>query len=108
MTLKNIIYPAILFGLLSCSSKKAQEEQQPAERTTTEVENKATEVKTKLLEYQDFSYELISNGTIAALNKAELRFRSQEIIRKIYVKNGDRVTKGQKIAELDKFQLETA
>jgi RND family efflux transporter MFP subunit len=88
-------------------SKKEQAEQ-TGEKTTTNVEDKATEVKTKLLEYQDFSYELISNGTIAAMNKAELRFQSQEIIRKIYVKNGDYVTKGQKLAELDKFKLEIA
>jgi RND family efflux transporter MFP subunit len=105
MTLRSIIYPAIVFCLLSCSSKKAQEEQS-GEKATTNVEDKATEVKTKLLEYQDFSYELISNGTIAAVNKADLRFQPQEVIRKIYVKNGDRVTKGQKLAELDKFKLE--
>lgn len=107
MTLRCIIYPAIAICLLSCSSKKAQEEQS-GETKTTNVENKATEVKTKLLEYQDFNYELISNGTVAAMNKAELRFQTQEIIRKIYVKNGDRVTKGQKLAELDRFKLEIA
>jgi RND family efflux transporter MFP subunit len=104
MTFKRIIYPVIIFCLFSCSSKKAQEEQ--SGETTTNVENKATEVRTKLLKYQDFSYELISNGTIAAMNKAELRFQSQEIIRKIFVKNGDKVIKGQKLAELDKFKLE--
>jgi RND family efflux transporter MFP subunit len=107
MTLKNIIYPVIVFYLLSCSSKKA-EEGQSGEKTTTKVEDIATEVKTKLLEYQDFNYELISNGKIAAISKAELQFQSQEIVRKIYVKNGDKVTKGQKLAELDKFKLEIA
>jgi RND family efflux transporter MFP subunit len=93
---------------LSCSSKKKQEEQPGEKTTTTNVENKATEVKTKLLEYQDFNYELISNGTVAAMNKAELRFQTQEVILKIHVKNGDRVTKGQKLAELDKFKLKIA
>lgn len=106
MMQKNIIYPVIVFCLLSCSAKKTQEEQ-PGDKTT-KVEDKATEVKTKLLEYQDFNYELISNGTVAAMNRAELRFQTQEVIRKIYVKNGDRVTKGQKIAELDRFKLEIA
>jgi RND family efflux transporter MFP subunit len=107
MTLKCIIYPVVVFCLLSCSPKKA-EEKQTGEQTTTNVENKATEVRTKLLEYQDFNYELISNGKIAVMNKAELKFQSQEIIRKIYVKNGDHVKKGQKLAELDKFKLEIA
>jgi RND family efflux transporter MFP subunit len=109
MTLKSIISPVIVFCLLSCSSKK-DEEKQPGElkTTTTNVEDKATDVKVKLLEYQDFNYELISNGKVASINKADLKFQSQEIIRKIYVKNGIRVTKGQKLAELDKFKLEIA
>jgi RND family efflux transporter MFP subunit len=107
MTLKSIIYPAIVLCLLSCSSKK-EEAELSGKKTTTNVEDKATEVKTKLLEYQDFNYELISNGKIAAMNKAELRFQSQEIIRKIHVRNGNKVTKGQKLAELDKFKLEMA
>jgi multidrug efflux pump subunit AcrA (membrane-fusion protein) len=61
----------------------------------------------KRLEYADFSYELISNGTVVAMQKADLRFQSQEVIQKIYVKNGDKVSKGQKIAELSRFKLET-
>jgi RND family efflux transporter MFP subunit len=108
MTLRCIIYPAIVFCLLSCSSKKDGEQQSEELKTTTDVEDKATDVKAKLLEYQDFNYELISNGKVAAMNKADLKFQSQEIIRKIYVRNGDKVTKGQKIAELDKFKLEIA
>ena len=39
-------------------------------------------------------------------SKADLRFETSEVIARIYVKNGDRVYKGQKLAELDKFRLE--
>lgn len=101
----------ILFGialvsvLFSCSSNKANEEEDN-EKVTEIAEDKSVEVKAKLLEYNDFNYELISNGTIAALNKADLRFQSQEHIVKIYVKNGERVKKGQKLAELDNFKLQ--
>ncbi|WP_336617600.1 biotin/lipoyl-binding protein, partial [Bacteroides acidifaciens] len=41
-----------------------------------------------------------------ARSKADLRFETGEVIARIYVKNGDRVHKGQKLAELDKFRLE--
>ncbi|GHT61465.1 cation efflux system protein [Bacteroidia bacterium] len=101
---------ALFFALtlLSCSGNKEKEATESDEKVSEVKDDKPVEVKARLLEYTDFSYELISNGTIAALHKAGLRFQSQEIIRKIYVKNGDRVIKGQKIAELDKFRLEIA
>ena len=57
------------------------------------------------LKRQAFSHELVSNGKIVARGKADLRFETAEIIEKIYVKNGDFVKKGQKLAELDKFKL---
>ncbi|WP_336617911.1 biotin/lipoyl-binding protein, partial [Bacteroides acidifaciens] len=41
-----------------------------------------------------------------ARSKADLRFETGEVIARIYVKNGDRVHQGQKLAELDKFRLE--
>ena len=94
--------------LASCSSGKDKDKEKgkEAEEKTTEVKDQPVEVKTFKLEYRDFNYELISNGTVMAMNKADLRFRSQELIRKIHVKNGQAVTAGQKIAELDKFRLE--
>jgi multidrug efflux pump subunit AcrA (membrane-fusion protein) len=94
----------LLFG--SCSGNKEKEERD--ENVSEMRDDKPVSVKVKPLEYTYFSYELISNGTIAAMQKAGLQFQSQEIIRKIYVKNGQTVTKGQKNAELDKFKLETA
>lgn len=93
--------------LYSCSSEKDNKKEED-EKITQIADDKPVEVKAKLLEYEDFNYELISNGTIAALNKADLRFQSQDIISKIYVKNGQRVTKGQKLAELDRFKLENS
>jgi RND family efflux transporter MFP subunit len=97
-----------LLLLCSCSEKKEKDSEEQDEKVTEVKDDKPVPVKVKRLEYGNFSYELISNGTVAAMQKAELKFQSQEIVRKIYVKNGVRVTKGQKIAELDKFKLETA
>lgn len=60
------------------------------------------------LELTDFHHELIANGVVSARNRADLRFQLSENIAAIYVKNGDRVTKGQKIAMLDQFKLQNA
>ena len=57
------------------------------------------------LKRQTFNHELVSNGKVVAGGMADLRFESSGIVAQIYVKNGDRVRKGQKLAELDKFRL---
>jgi RND family efflux transporter MFP subunit len=94
--------------LISCSENKEKATAENEEKTIEVKDDKPVLVKAQRLEYTDFSYELISNGTVAAMQKADLKFQSQEIIQKIYVKNGNSVTKGQKIAELDKFRLTSA
>ncbi|MDR1582920.1 MAG: efflux RND transporter periplasmic adaptor subunit [Prevotellaceae bacterium] len=99
---------ALLLLLSSCGGNKGKEAEEREEKMSEMKDDKPVAVKVKRLEYTDFRYELISNGVIAAAQKADLKFQSQEIIQKIYVKNGQAVTKGQKIAELDKFKLETA
>ncbi|MDR1120633.1 MAG: efflux RND transporter periplasmic adaptor subunit [Dysgonamonadaceae bacterium] len=98
----------LLLLFCSCGGNKGKETEEKDEKVSEMKDDAPVAVKVKHLEYTDFSYELISNGTIAAMQKADLKFQSQEIIQKIYVKNGQTVTKGQKIAELDKFKLETA
>jgi RND family efflux transporter MFP subunit len=65
----------------------------------------SNEVKVLELEEIDFEQELISNGVISANRKADLKFQTEENITAIYVKNGDRVVKGQKLASLDQFKL---
>ena len=89
--------------LLACSSgRKEQDEGSIA----TILPEEASEVRALRLELTDFYHELIANGTVSARNKADLRFQLSENIAAIYVKNGDRVVKGQKIAMLDRFKLQ--
>jgi RND family efflux transporter MFP subunit len=92
--------------MLACSSDKKE----PAEdgSVSTILPDEESEVRVMRLEYTDFNHELIANGTVAAQKKADLQFSTQENISAIYVKNGDKVVKGQKIAQLDPFKLQNS
>ena len=89
--------------LLSCSS--SNNENQDEKGVATVLPEMPKDVKVFTLTYTDFNPELISNGTIAAEQKADLYFQTSEFIAHIYVKNGDYVTPGQMIASLDSFKL---
>ena len=104
-----IIYAAILGGLLisSCVQKgkgsSSEEEKEKKEVIPENADKQKVSVMT--LRYGDFNNEIISNGKLVAPRKADLKFRSSENVTAVYVKNGDRVSKGQVLAELDKFTL---
>lgn len=89
--------------LTACSDKK--KEDATKEGVATVLPDTKNEVTVLLLKKQPFHHELVSNGKMAAKGLADLRFSSGEVVAHIYVKNGDRVRKGQKLAELDKFRL---
>ena len=91
--------------LVSCSSKKTAPDEGSV---STILPDEIPEVRAMRLEFTDFYHEQISNGVISARNRADLRFQLSENIAAIYVKNGDRVTKGQKIAMIDQFKLQIA
>jgi RND family efflux transporter MFP subunit len=96
----SILYILLLF---SCSSGK---EKAGEGSVSTILPDEETEVSAMRLEWTDFQHELIANGTVSAQNRADLRFQTSENVAAIYVKNGDRVSKGRKIAMLDRFRLQ--
>ncbi|MDR2385792.1 MAG: efflux RND transporter periplasmic adaptor subunit [Tannerella sp.] len=93
--------PVAGFVFFACSSNNSARNETGVSAV---LPDEISEVQAMLLEYTDFQHELIANGTVSA-NKADLRFQTSENIVAIYVKNGDRVKKGQKIAMLDQFKL---
>ena len=93
----------ILTGMMSCSGEKKEKDSE--ESVETVLPDETNEVTVMKLNTTDFNHELISNGKLSARNFVDLKFESAEPIAKIYVKNGDRVTKGQKLAELSTFRL---
>jgi RND family efflux transporter MFP subunit len=97
----------ILFALLlliACSGSSDETGVEITDMGNTDP-NELAEVAVSVLKYSDFGREIVSNGRLVAVQKAELKFRSGETISKIYFKNGDRVSKGQLIAVLDNFVL---
>jgi RND family efflux transporter MFP subunit len=88
---------------MACTLSK--DGKQDEKGVATVLPDAPNEVRVYTLAYTDFNRELISNGTIAAAQKADLYFQASEVIAAVFVKNGDRVTAGQAIASLDSFKL---
>lgn len=93
----------ILAGMAACSGEK--QENGSEESIETALPDVTNEVTVMELKKTAFNHELISNGKLSARSFVDLKFESAEPIAQIYVKNGDRVTKGQKLAELSTFRL---
>jgi RND family efflux transporter MFP subunit len=91
--------------LLACSSKNNTQDEGSV---TTVLPDEISEVRAMRLENTDFNHELIANGTISARSRADLRFDVSENIDDIFVKNGEHVAKGQKIAQLNQFKLQNS
>ena len=93
---------ALLLFLVACGGEKDEKEQNVSQVLKSEDPT----VDVMVLHRGDFLRELIANGNVVAARKADLRFSSAEPITDIYVSNGDRVKKGQKLARIDTYKLE--
>jgi membrane fusion protein, multidrug efflux system len=69
------------------------------------AKNQVIDVKIMIAQKTVFYNEIVSNGRIYALKKADLTFRGNEPLKKIYFQNGDYVKQGDTIATLDNFEL---
>ena len=99
---KHWIWLLVLGMLVACKDKVENTEKEGVETVLPSQVNEVTVMK---LEKKDFNHELVSNGKVVAKEYADLYFRSAEVVGQVYVKNGTRVRKGQKLAELNLFKL---
>jgi len=83
---------AVMFFLTACGGKQQQQQQGPPPVVSVAVE----EVKTSDAAYYD-EYP----GTVVALNQTELRAQVTGYITNIYFKDGQKVTKGQRLYSID-------
>lgn len=104
------VYVLLAAGIWAgCSEKKDDISGKEKEGVETVLPSQVNEVTVMTLKKTAFSHELVSNGKVTASQYADLSFRvTSEPVAHIYVKNGDHVRKGQKIAELDLFTLENS
>lgn len=100
----NISLIVITFFFTSCQLSDTPKETDSS--PVTPSERKREPVETYVLKGKTFYQELAGNGKVTARRSAEVRFKTAERIAHVWVKNGDRVQAGQKLAELDKFRLE--
>ncbi|MDR3268374.1 MAG: efflux RND transporter periplasmic adaptor subunit [Tannerella sp.] len=94
----------LLASLAACTGEKksAGDDEKTVE---TALPDMVSEVTVMTLASTDFQHELISNGKLSARRHVDLLFESAEPIATIHVKNGDRVSPGQTLAELATFRL---
>ena len=105
MKRKHLILATVCLVMTSCStnSQQATTSQEPVSVPVAVQEEVVSEVKPEVKELP--SNSLTATGKVKAANYTDLYFRSQELIAHVYVKNGARVGKGQKIADLEVFTL---
>lgn len=106
--------PYIAIALLAlatggCGKSSEATEEDSVERTENISESnpeKIAEVTVMELQPSVFSHEIVSNGRLTANEKVDVNFQTPGLISAIYVRNGQHVTKGQKIATLDAYKLQ--
>lgn len=106
---KNIFLIGIAFAACLSSCTKTQDEGSEADDAgaLAAVESgKVAEVTVMELQPSMFSHEIVSNGRLSAKEKVDVNFQTPGLISEIFVKNGQHVQKGQKLASLDAYKLQ--
>ena len=100
---------AILLLLTSCASNNSEKEavSEVKKDSVLTIKRRTGEpIETMILYESTFNRELSGNGKVVAKRSAEMRFSSSEQIAHVWVRNGDKVRKGEKLAQLGLFALE--
>lgn len=87
---------------VSCNAEKKEKSNHSSQQIPPDTPAEVTVFTLKTI---DFEHELVSNGKISARTVAELKFQTSETIAQIFVKNGTRVSQGQRIAVLDTYSI---
>ena len=107
MNLKNTLKIMLLAGLSACSTKPKQTAIQLEPIPIVETTQPLGEDVKIPVESRTVVHSLTGSGKVKAANYTDLYFRLQEQIAHVYVKNGARVSKGQKLADLDTYTLQS-
>lgn len=87
---------------ISCGSSDTGEKRDGIKHIEVQnFEEQPTSVATAVIRETPFHSELIANGKLMAVQRADLNFQTSGMITSVLVSEGERVTKGQVIAQLD-------
>ncbi|MGN0048794.1 MAG: efflux RND transporter periplasmic adaptor subunit [Bacteroides sp.] len=103
--IRNAGWGCCLMAALLMACAHTGEHTDSEEGVMTVLPDEENEVSVMTLTRGTFEHELVSNGKLLATGQADLSFETDGVVAAIYVRNGDRVARGQKLAELDKFKL---
>ena len=96
---KNLIFFFIIISFCCCNTSNKDETDNGVLKSV--IQNNSPQVSYTIIKFQSFKKQIISNGKIEALQKSELRFKTNERLLSIKVKNGQKINKGQLLAQLD-------
>lgn len=103
--MKICIFPLLLLFLLSgCGEKKKEKLKEEELKARIEKKDEKIEVRVAKAKRGPFEMELVSNGKAIARMKALLNFEVNDVVEKVYVKNGDHVKKGDPIVSVDSYK----
>ena len=102
----------LALGLVGGCGNKKEEKKEEKDLARISQKQDQIEVKAAKARLAHFEMELVSNGKVNACRKAVLAFITNDVVRKVHVKNGERVKKGDPIVSVDELkagqQLEAA
>ena len=102
--LKYVFFMICFCSFVNCNTFKESKDEKTIDKKQYLPEK--NEVDIVVLSKGIFKKELVSNGRLVALEKSELKFKVNEKLKNIYVKNGDYVKRGQLLASLDAFTFQ--
>lgn len=106
MNIKIISIIPCIAMMVACNGTNSDKSVENGDVVMTGSPDLTTVVDTMTVRQMPFTSDVVSNGRVKATESAELFFRSTELIKEVKVKNGQRVKKGDPLAELDMFKLE--
>lgn len=105
--LRIIIICVFWFSCFSaCKSVEGKDEVD--ENIVDQMFNENALVQIAVANRQTFDKQIIGNGKLSSVQKAELKFETGGELERILVRNGDKVVKGQLLANLGVFKLQNS
>ena len=101
MKISKLTYQISLFAVITLAGCKSNGESGQSTPDRIGYELQENYVDTLTIRKTDFYREIISNGKLSGIKKADLRFATSGVVSKVNVKNGDFVKQGSVLASLD-------